>query len=76
MKLRIGRSLPSSAAFEARQDQPPLGPSSIDQLLGGEARARAQVSEMALGRARPDTHKLGSVLDRPAGASLRVCGNG
>ena len=54
-------------APDSNHDQPPLGPSSIDQLLGGKTRPRTEVGEVALHRARPDAHELGGGLDGPAG---------
>ena len=42
------------------RDRKPLGsPSGVDQLRGGEARPRTQVSEVALRRARLNAHQRG-----------------
>jgi segregation and condensation protein B len=47
-----GSALTSSLGLEARHDEPPLRPPTVDKLLGRKARAGPQVRQVALGRAR------------------------
>ena len=51
-------------------DEPTSGPSGVDQLLGGEARPRTQVGEVALRGTRPNAHELGGVLDGSASSDV------
>ena len=52
-----------SPGLEARNHQPPLRPTAIDQLLGGKPRSRAKVGKVPLHRARTDAYELGGVAN-------------
>jgi len=65
-----GYRLRDSARLQARHDEPSLGASAVDQLLGRKPRPRTEVGEVTLHGARPDAHELGRLLDRPAGGDV------
>lgn len=58
------------ARFQARDDEPTGCSSGVDQLLGGQARPRPQVSEVPFHGAGPDAHELGGVRDRSASGNV------
>jgi hypothetical protein len=45
-----------SARLQAGDDQPALGPSSVDQLLRAQAGSGPEIRQMSLGCARPDAY--------------------
>jgi hypothetical protein len=63
----LGRRPELLTRLKARDNEPTRRPSGVDQLLGGETRSRSQVGEVALHRARSDSHEVSGVLDRSAG---------
>ena len=52
--------------LQARDHEPPSSSPGIDQLLGGQARPRTQVGEVALHGAGADAHELGRARQQPA----------
>ena len=57
--------------LELLNDEPPFGAPAIDQLLGGETRAGAEIREVSLRRTRPDSDARRCVGDRPASRDER-----
>jgi len=58
----LGRRPDLLTRLKARDYERLLQTSAVDQLLGGEARARPQVGEVALHDAWTDAHETGCVL--------------
>jgi hypothetical protein len=52
--------------LETRDNEPTLGPSTVDQLLGREAYPRTQVGQVSFHRTRPNAHEVGCVSDGSA----------
>jgi hypothetical protein len=57
--------------LQTRHEEPTLGASAVDQLLGREARARPQVGQVTLRRARPDADARGRIRHGTAGRHER-----
>ena len=57
--------------LETRNEEPATSPTHVDQLLGGQAEPRSQVSEMALHRVRSNAQHCGRTRN---GASSRDIG--
>jgi hypothetical protein len=57
--------------LELLNDEPPFGAPAIDQVLGGETRAGAEIREVSLRRTRPDSDACSYVVERPAGRDER-----
>jgi hypothetical protein len=56
----------NDGGVQTRDNEPTAGGTDVDQLLGGEARLRPQVSEVALRGARSDAHELSRTRHRAA----------
>ena len=56
--------------LKARDDESPGSSSGVDQLLGGQARPRSQVGQVALDGARSDADEFRRVRDRSASGNV------
>jgi hypothetical protein len=63
----LGRRPDLLTRLKARDNEPSLGSSAVDQLLRDKARPRATVGEVTLHGARPDAHELGGLVDGTTG---------
>jgi hypothetical protein len=54
-------------ALKSRHEEPSLGASAVDQLLGGETRPRTQVGEVTFHCARPNVQEPGRAGDGSSG---------
>jgi hypothetical protein len=64
--MRVRDLSKGSVGLQTRDIEPATSAPGVDQLLGRQARPRAQVGEVTLHGAGSDAHALGCSLDRPA----------